>query len=609
MRVKLYWAKMQHPKSEPEDNSNEEVFYSMSSAVSDATLSASDPTQSPSTSIFQEALSLPHPPTVTKSRGIKLRFKPRKLIPRRLRPNQSDASTETTPDSSQPFIATEKQKSPSDSAIKKKTKRPSMMKKLGFGKRGKVAPRSMDEGTTSSSTTPGSVKRHTPEGATLSISDQSFVEVDKAFETGTMRKMSKLSRFYESERGDMKKKSNKASSIGLQSSTAADTYKLDQPNNTEDTDQLPATPPTPYTRIVLKNKPISSEANEEQQLYRIPASISSGEKSEELSQYNSIVAAIKNETAKLNVSKSNSDIPPTIRAPAVPYNISELEIAHILEINSLQIFNELPKEVPHFPFASIESTDSDQTQLSPSEYSEYIKRDRKATEASKEIDIFTVGAISTEFMKRGESKKLETIDGNKKSKLSIREKKSTFPKTEALIPTVHVQKPQSKSPYISKEIPGTSFNQQTDESLKEEINFRIGTPVRPVKTISSITDSISLEDGDQILHQKTPDFSSSESQSPSLSEGSLRKIKYEPIVSVEEQVLLEPGSFGSPNSFVSDYSIDYSLNPLSMTSGTIDRDLTVRKSLCKVFPSKIFQKYSQKYPLTYQLHGYWNIAL
>lgn len=164
-------------KSEPDD-SNDDVFYSMSSAVSDTTLSASEVARSPTSSVGKQDLVNPLAPTVTKSKGFgKLRsLRPKKLLSKKYK--AGDTSSDTTPESSTvllPKMVDGNKKGGKElSKIPKKSRASNLVRRLTFGKRHKVVPKtgSLDE--------ENSIKRQTPEGATgLSVSETSLCEIEE----------------------------------------------------------------------------------------------------------------------------------------------------------------------------------------------------------------------------------------------------------------------------------------------------------------------------------------------------------------------------------------------------------------------------------------------
>lgn len=398
--------------------------------------------------------------------------------------------------------------------------------------------------------------------------------------------------------------------------------KIDQKQQQQ---QLPTPPPTPpYTHIPLKiiedsggsgSKPISAKPNATQAAGttiatdQIATMADSGDKknttttstttnsgggavatipkpvvgsSSEVQsstgkQSSNIIGLIKKENLKTkflkNITASTSDISPPSRAPAVPYNISELEIASILDrkqkSTTNKLFAKLPKELPDPPLASSE----DASLTLDADYEQKIKLDREeSAKATNTVQIFTTSE-SQEFMKRsddgGNSDPIVEKNQKKKSKRSTDHSPVTNP-------TVHVQ--EAKQPYqlsSSSQDKDTPSSSLTPDVPKEQINFRIGTPVRPVKTLQSITHiadiSIDSNTGESLAQKDEVSSLSSDSQSPP-SESSRRRIKYIPQATEEgsnDDNLLEPGPFGQPSSFVSDtYSIDYSLNPLSMAGNT-----------------------------------------
>lgn len=568
---------MDHPQSEPENNSNEEVFFSLSSTVSDTTLSASEAQQNASS---QKKLG--EEGSTIQSKGAKFKLKPRKLFPKKQIKN-TECSSDTTPESSnaQEAIRNKKKKEKNlDVEVKGKNQKLRMIKKFAFGKRSKVAPINLNsDSTTSSNTTPNSTKRQTPEGATLSISEDSLLETD---DTHTLQRSTNSKELLKEEQiantNADKKKHSKVSSIK---------FLVNKPmHKLERLPTPPPTPPSPYKHTQNKNnKPISTE---------IDTKFSTATTSDKVeimkqSQYSSTVEVSKKETTNLDINKSTSDIVPSLHAPPVPYTISEREIAHILDkslcdIDQANINSEQP-----IPFSSIESTDSDRTIINPNDYLESIKTDRKSIETEK---VFTVINEAGKFMKRSEKtldptdvKKSKLNESNKatssreKSKNSQVEKK----KKDSLIPTVRVQRATTpyQVTYSSKESLKNLDQPNVEEdnkSSEEGIHFRIGTPVRPTKPISSSVDNTLLEDISTISNISSKELGSfsSDSQSPPLSESSRRTIKYDPDTT-DDQILLEPGSFGPSSEFLSDYSIDYSLNPLSMSKFPSDEDPVVRR--------------------------------
>lgn len=669
---------------ETNKSEEEEVFYSaVSSAVSDTTLSAgSEPPQSPTPSI-PDTLVPSSPISGAKSKGLsRLKQKTKKLIPKRFKSQHQVApadfsGSETTPETVKPLLDKKGKKLSvsddedgvkSDKEKKKKSRAGNIVRRLTFGKRSKVTPVSTeDDPTTSSSTTPSSTKRQTPEGATLSISEQSLVEIEDpqgdGGETATLKKSvttTLQATGIDDSSNKKKKKFNKVSGVELHSTstvaaaaaaiaaaTIASSNTTIKTNNKKDKklkidqkhqqlrQQLPTPPPTPpYTHIPLKiiegGKPISAKPNAgaigtlagqvtaADQIAIMADSdnkkqtksgggatpklvtgssstpqSSAGKQRDNIVQEHNQPTPTKIESIKKkffkNITASYSDISPPSRAPAVPYNISELEIASILDrkqSSTNKLFAQLPKELPDPPLAS-----SEEASLNI-DYETQIKLDREQT-----VKIVKTGQVfatseSQEFMKRSEGDR-KNIDSKKKAKQS-----------SDTSPTVHVQ--EAKQPYqvtSSSQDKETPFSSLTSDTPKEPINFRIGTPVRPVKTLQPITHitDISIESNpSETSGQQKEEASSfsSDSQSPPNSESSRRRIKYIPQsseVGPEDEGLLEPGSFGQPSSFISDsYSIDYSLNPLSMAGNaevdgqgvSFRHEKYYKKNLVVIVPSK-----------------------
>lgn len=155
-------------KSEADD-SNDDVFYSMSSAVSDATLSASEVAGSPTLSIgthdTMEAMSS----SGSKSKGFgKLRsLRPKKLLSKKFK--AGDTSSDTTPESSAVLLS--KIDDGKESKIPKKSRASNLVRRLTFGKRHKVGPKtgSLDEES--------SIKKSETTG--LSVSETSLCEIEE----------------------------------------------------------------------------------------------------------------------------------------------------------------------------------------------------------------------------------------------------------------------------------------------------------------------------------------------------------------------------------------------------------------------------------------------
>lgn len=293
-----------------------------------------------------------------------------------------------------------------------------------------------------------------------------------------------------------------------------------------------------------------------------------------------IIDTIKKESLKnkfldkLNIHRSTHDRTPNIRAPAVPYNISDLEITNLLsstgspKLVTLGDIGEYSVENN----AKVSSPESIET-LSPDEYQEFIKKDREDSliEATNE-KIFTLAETKGEFMKRTEQNSGENL-----SKTTVTKKRSNNSKKQdsSDSKSVHVQ--ESQQPYQTQLSPSKPDHSETTKvNAPTEINFRIGTAVRPIKPsvttpATHINDSLSIDVGvdlgtQPLSNSKSQDelsSFSSESQSPPISEASRRRIKYipEPTLTLPE----EQSNFGPPSSYISDYSIDYSLNPLSMS--------------------------------------------
>lgn len=625
-------------KSETED-SNDDVFYSLSSAVS---VTASDQTRTPSPSPMTSQT------TETKPKGLsRLKaFRPRKLIPKRFKTNEV-SSSDATPEvlafllKSGSETPPEKLSGKKESKIPKRSRASQIVRRLTFKKGQKVAPKGVvadeDTSTTSSSTTPMSLKRETPEGATLSISEQSLCPVEErsveessteqserkssSASSGNQstkqelkitisgKKIEKLKRFYEKSE-EIKKDTRSfeqlkydVSAITRDTNTASlsssDKTSLNAVMKTKNNKKstiapvlLPSPPPTPLMSIHIPlkldtPKPISTISTKRDQIPSITAATtrlasnenknivtdrdehSSRQQQQIVSEVTkkSTVTSDKKESLKsklinkLNISRSVHDITPTVVAPVVPYEISDKEISSIIDDST-----------PH-------------KQLTPEEYTEFIKQDRdKSLSEQTSEKIFTLSEINEASMKRSED------SDKKQSKIGTNKKRSKKPQQEStdsgLSTSVHVQEPQqpyqkllstSKSNDLND--PEITVNVENEVTINKtgEISFRIGTPVRPPATTSNltnithITESVSIDSTDNNKSLEEISSISSESQSPPTSESSRKKIKYLPqptLYSSEEQALLE-GNFGPPSSFVgSEYSIDYSLNPLSMVDST-----------------------------------------
>lgn len=620
-------------KSETED-SNDDVFYSLSSAVS---VTASDITRTPSPSPTTSQTVAGNVSSSAESKPSKLSrlkaFRPRKLIPKRFKtppevsllPSDSD-----TP---------EKLSGKKESKIPKRTKASQLVRRLTFKKGQKVAPKGVDAdedtSTTSSSTTPMSMKRETPEGAILSISEQSLCVVEErsveessadqserksssaSNQSSTKqelkitisgKKIEKLKRFYETSDDTKDTRSFEqlkydVSAIARDTNTASlsssDKTSLSAVTKTKKNKKstiapvlLPSPPPSPLMSIHIPlkldtPKPISTISTKRDQVPSITAvaaattrlasnenkNIVTDRDEQSSRQQQSLSEATKKSDTKkeslksklinkLNISRSVHDITPAVVAPVVPYEISDQEISSIVTSHA----------------------------LTPEEYTEFIKQDRDKSLSEQTTEkIFTLSEPNEASMKRSENTgssetqiKHSTKIGKKRSKKTTHESSDS-----GLSTSVHVQEPQQ--PYqkqlstskshdlndpeltLNATVTGTGTEDEVTINKTGEISFRIGTPVRPPTTsstnITHITESISLDSTENTKSLEEISSISSESQSPPTSESSRKKIKYLPqptIYSSEEQALLE-GNFGPPSSFVgSEYSIDYSLNPLSM---------------------------------------------
>lgn len=604
-------------KSETED-STDDVFYSLSSAIS---VTASDQTRTPSPS--SPTSSTVSTSTEKKSKGLsRLKaFRPRKLIPKRFKTAPEVSPLPLTPSDTDTSVVVEKKET--KSKIPKRTR---IMRRLTFKKDQKVSP-NVEEDTSSSSTTPMSLKRETPEGATLSISEGSLCPVEErsveesSAENNSERKSSsasnqsskqelkitisgkkieKLKKLYEKTKDDDDKTTqafegmkydvsaitrdiNKASSLQSSSSPSNKTSFMNasvmKKNEKKDiVALLPSPPPTPLMsfHIPLKPdtpKPIStiSSTMEKDQVPVATTPVSNNENNKlqtDRDEHSSrqelpdIRKKLKDKETlksklinKLNISRSVHDITPTVIAPVAPYKITEEEISSIIK--------DEPLNKP----------------LTPDEYDKLIKKDRDESLTSQSSEkIFTLTTTQENPMKRSET------EGNKVKKRSKKSTGGEESTDSGLSTSVHVQEPQLS--YQKKLSPTKTSNdlntsndndQESGESVtinkSGEISFRIGTPVRPLQAtqlpgggVTHITESISIDSADNNKSLEEISSISSESQSPPLSENSRKKIKYLPqptLYSSEEQALLE-GNFGPPSSFISEYSIDYSLNPLSM---------------------------------------------
>uniref|UniRef100_A0A336MBU3 CSON013278 protein n=1 Tax=Culicoides sonorensis TaxID=179676 RepID=A0A336MBU3_CULSO len=271
---------------------------------------------------------------------------------------------------------------------------------------------------------------------------------------------------------------------------------------------------------------------------------------------------------KLNISRSVHDITPTVLAPVVPYEISDQEVTTILKTSPSKESEE-----------SLEESITTSLQLSPEEYKEFIKKDREESLSELTSEkIFTVTDLNEASMKRSEEQLANINQNNNKSNNKKRSKKSPVQESSdsGLSTSVHVQ--EAQTPYQKQLSISKSNDLNEPETLEGsgevtinktgEISFRIGTPVRPPQTptgisnITHITESVSIDSSKNPASLEEISSISSESQSPPLSENSRRKIKYIPQPTLETE---EKEVFGPPSSVLSEsYSIDYSLNPLSM---------------------------------------------
>jgi hypothetical protein len=144
------------------DEMYEQEFIRSSSPVSETTaLSFSEPTTPSISAKVQHKLNKPH-----------LSFRAFKSKRVAAMNDDSAASSEKTPNLSDGELLDVKPKKKKNRAIK-------LIKKLSLRKKHKVGPKveettANNGGSSSSATTPGSIKRHTPEGATLSMSEGSL---------------------------------------------------------------------------------------------------------------------------------------------------------------------------------------------------------------------------------------------------------------------------------------------------------------------------------------------------------------------------------------------------------------------------------------------------
>lgn len=617
-------------KSETED-STDDVFYSMSSAVSvttsDVTISPSPSPTSSKTVVGSASSAESKPKVLSRLKS----FRPRKLIPKRFK--SSVGSTDVSPEVTTTLLKSDSE-SPSEklsgkkeSKIPRRSKASQIVRRFTFKKGQKVAPKGVevdeDTSTTSSSTTPMSMKRETPEGATLSISEQSLcvVEERSVEESSTDhserksssasnksaskqelkitisgKKIEKLKRLYEKcdevkDTGSFEElKYDVSATITRDTNTASflpsstDKTSLNAVMKTKNNKKstiapvlLPSPPPSPLMSIHIPlkpdtPKPISTISTMRDQVPAVTAAttrlasnenkniVTDRDEHSSRQQQPNISDAPKKESLKtklinkLNISRSVHDITPTVVAPVVPYEISDKEISNII---------------------SADAAPTSLEQLTPEEYTEFIKQDRDKLLSEKTTEkIFTLSELNESSMKRSDDSdtQKQTKTGKKRSKKSPTQDSS---QDSGLSTSVHVQQPQKEyqkqvNTAIEPDIT-LSVHEEDEVTINKtgEISFRIGTPVRPQTNLTNIhiTESISFDSTDQNKSLEEISSISSESQSPPLSENSRKKIKYLPqptIYSSEEQALLE-GNFGPPSSFIgSEYSIDYSLNPLSM---------------------------------------------
>lgn len=164
-----------------------------------------------------------------------------------------------------------------------KHKKRSFVKKLSLMKK-KKTPKSQSSGgeTSSNAATPASLKRHTPEGANLSLSEVSLVNIN-----------------YNEEDDD-----------------------------TGEYDSL-----LPTAAAAAANKPVILEKGDQIQIVTLTGHRTVDEQKSNQSERTSVDEPIKPERKlykKLNITESSDDSCPLAHAPTVPYNISEVEISKLL---------------------------------------------------------------------------------------------------------------------------------------------------------------------------------------------------------------------------------------------------------------------------------------